>query len=110
MNKKRGRPFGPRQTVYIILGLENYKIQMHSVIATSKEQAFNKFVEKNGIVKQILGPFFSTNPKSEDLLISVMDEIVFGSYVGSGSNSGQNGYFFEIVGKQELVFFSRCRR
>ena len=105
ITKKRGRPPGPRDTVYIVLGLLENKIEMYSVIATSSEQAWNDFINLNGKPKQVLGPFYQTNQKKEDLKVSFSDEIVFSSYLGTGTCSGSKGSFFELANSENLAFF-----
>jgi len=103
--KKRGRPPGPRDTTYIVLGLLENKIEMYSVIATSSEQAWNDFKAVGGKPKQVLGPFHQTTQKKEDLKISLVDEIVFSSYLGTGTCLGLSGSFFELVENENLAFF-----
>ena len=103
--KKRGRPPGPRETTYVVLGLFENKIEMYSVIATSSEQAWNDFKTVGGKPKQVLGPFHQTTQKKEDLKISLNDEIVFSSYLGTGTCLGLSGSFFELAENENLAFF-----
>ena len=103
--KKRGRPPGPRDTTYIVLGLLENKIEMYSVIATSSEQAWNDFKAVGGTPKQVLGPFHQTAQKKEDLKVSLTDELVFSSYLGTGTCLGLSGSFFELVDSESLAFF-----
>jgi hypothetical protein len=87
------------------LGLLENKIEMYSVIATSSEQAWNDFKAVGGKPKQVLGPFYQTSQKKEEIKVSLDDEIVFSSYLGTGTCLGLSGSFFQLAENENLAFF-----